>query len=569
MSKLKHICAIAIFLVAHQFTSFAQQLGDAGKLEKVISKAIDRAYLSSVHISPYDTVRKGVTNSVFSGVVVSAEGHILTVAHTAKPNEIYQVTFPDGAQHLAVGLGRMAIKSAEGNLDMAMLKIQKPGKWHFAEIGSNANMKPGQACISISYPGTFNKKTPNIRFGKLSDINFDGGFFISTCKMEPGDSGGPLFDAEGKLIGIHSWIEPAEARNFEVPVELYVRYWSALNDSTNYQELPEADMARPKPTRAKAIIVPDWKDITGLAKIGGPAVLLTGRESTREEADTAVSIEKAPFIRGTVIKYVSDARNFTGIISKNSEISAAPAMIVDGRKIALKILKRDIANDLVLLGTDVKLAHALLLTDEIRPIELDYKNLGNILVSPLDTTLRYGVLSHAYTDMPLRFSSGFFGANATFINQRITITDIAKGSAAQQSLKLKDQVMAINGIPVSQPADYGRELMKYMAGDSISLDVIRDASPLHVNMFLPERPPMHHAATQFAGGRSTRSDGFRKVFVQDATIKSEECGGPVFDRTGRFMGINIARHSRTSTIVMPTEVIVDFVKNSLQKPEGA
>jgi serine protease Do len=70
-----------------------------------------------------------------------------------------------------------------------------------------------------------------------------------------------------------------------------------------------------------------------------------------------------------------------------------------------------------------------------------------------------------------------------------------------------------------------------------------------------------HTADGFPGGRSLRSDGFRKVFAQDAALKASECGGPVFDGNGRFVGINIGRHSRTSTIVMPADVIAEFVNN--------
>lgn len=64
------------------------------------------------------------------------------------------------------------------------------------------------------------------------------GFLQSTCLMEPGDSGGPLFDANGNVVGIHSAIDVSEKENFEVPVDLYRTYWSALQQPRTYGEYP-------------------------------------------------------------------------------------------------------------------------------------------------------------------------------------------------------------------------------------------------------------------------------------------------------------------------------------------
>jgi len=75
------------------------------------------------------------------------------------------------------------------------------------------------------------------------------------------------------------------------------------------------------------------------------------------------------------------------------------------------------------------------------------------------------------------------------------------------------------------------------------------------------RAPNEHAAERFAGGKSSILDGFDRVFSQDGIVRPEECGGPVFDAKGKFYGINIARFSRTTTLVLPADVI----KNVLQQ----
>jgi len=60
---------------------------DKEKLQTAVKKAINIAYPSTVSI-------RGAGE--FSGVVVSAEGHVLTAAHAARPNQKYEVIFPDG-----------------------------------------------------------------------------------------------------------------------------------------------------------------------------------------------------------------------------------------------------------------------------------------------------------------------------------------------------------------------------------------------------------------------------------------------------------------------------------------
>ena len=69
-----------------------------------------------------------------------------------------------------------------------------------------------------------------------------------------------------------------------------------------------------------------------------------------------------------------------------------------------------------------------------------------------------------------------------------------------------------------------------------------------------------HPAEMFPGGKSIRRDGFTGVFVHDAVLTPNRCGGPVFDMAGNFRGINIARYSRTATIVMPADSVYEFLK---------
>lgn len=75
----------------------------------------------------------------------------------------------------------------------------------YAQMGESKSLVKNQPCLSISYPsGQRARLAPVVRFGHL--VRDGGGtkMLQSTALMEPGDSGGPLFDLNGRVVGIHS-----------------------------------------------------------------------------------------------------------------------------------------------------------------------------------------------------------------------------------------------------------------------------------------------------------------------------------------------------------------------------
>ncbi len=534
-------------------TSFAQseKLQD---LQVNINNAVKRVFNSSVQIMAYDSTKQTPPRGMFSGVVVSPDGFIITVAHASKPGQLYQVTYPDGKQFLAKGLGRMSIKNDTLSLDLAVIKISNASSLPFAEMGNSANLKQGQSCIGISYPGSFFKKVPNVRYGKLTDVHYAAGYFVSTCKMEPGDSGGPLFDLNGMVIGIHSWVEVGEDRNFEVPVDLYKKYWTALCKPEDYKSLPPASsLASLDPPRHS------------LLPAGAEAISLP--RSCQDASVKVISYRNgmSNSIGGSLLTMKIQGRKRHFVVSKSSMVFNNPYLEYGGRKVDLHIVKRDRKADLALLELPAALKNEIDLDNASRLASLSDVPVGTFLISCVQNEpMQLAVLSSTALDMPLRYSGGNFGANATFINQKVTLTDIRPGTPAARYLKLKDHIQSINGVPILKPIDYGRELRNYYAGDSLTITLVRDSLERTEKMLLPPYPPANHVASRFEGGRSMRSDGFEGVYVQDATIAASNCGGPVFSTSGLFYGLNIARHSRTATVITPVETIKEFIARAIE-----
>lgn len=536
---------------------YGQDRPEAKKIEKLIANCVEKAMASSVYIIEWDTLKHKVQEGVdeangFTGVVVSAEGHILTVSHAAMPDQVYMVSFPDGSKRIAAGLGRIGLQDKEKDYDMAMLKILKPGKWSFAKMAPSTELKLNQPVISISYPGAFFKALPNVRYGRISDIDLSDGFIESSAKMEPGDSGGPLFDEYGRVVGIHSWIKENEDQNYDVPVDHFLKYWTALNVAKDYKEFPVADVLPARDSSVAIETVPTLEKVVAISPAQSKSVLRLSSSRRGQQVS----------ILGTLINY----GNASYIISKSSMVFANPMLKIGDSTMVVQVVKRDRDKDLMLLSAAGRLEHGIQLKAEAKNPELETKDLGKILITALSTdSTRVGILSATYTDMPLVSGMGYLGAGAQYADGIITLSKIGGGSAVASFLKAKDQVVKINGIVVHTAADYDREFMKYMAGDSISLSVIREGKPMQFNVYLEGQPTVRHVSFEYTGGRSARSDGFKNVLIHDAAIKADECGSPVFDKTGEFYGINIARRSRTSSIMMPIAALAEFLKNNIKK----
>jgi len=517
-------------------------------LEKVVNGAIQKAYSASVRIWGYDTVRRAQNSSQFSGVVVSDEGHILSVAHAVQSGKTYMVRFPDGKETIATALGRMSFTDKEIKYDLAMLKINEPGRWLYAEMGWSSALKVNEPCISISYPTLLNQMLPSVRFGKIARLSNREGFVHSTCKMEPGDSGGPLFDYMGRVVALHSNCGRHEDENFEVPVDLYRKYWTALNEPENYKSLP----SRTDDVRTDSLS----ENIYSLSFLEKSDLSLPELPEDLSRACVSVS----SMVKGKQTQTLGTLFHIKSkyyVISKNSVVGEDPQIVAAGKTLSANLIQRDTANDLVVMRLDGRIKGGLTLEKQtLESVNLDMYTLGNFIVSPLPSGRKVSIISSNYINLPRRFSIGYFGANALFKEGKIILSSIAPRSpAAEVKLSLGDRITGINGKPISRPEEYGGELRKYDPGDTISIECVRSDSVFSKRVLLTNFPVGSHPAEHFEGGKSVRPDGFKKVFAHDANIRSDECGGPVFDINGKFYGINIARFSRTTTLVIPADVV--------------
>ena len=177
--------------------------------------------------------------SAGSGVIVSPDGLVLTAAHViGKPREPVAFVLDDGRTVKGISLGLNTLN------DSGMAKITDPaptdypgakdGKWPFSEVGMSADLKKGQWIVSMGHPGGPKRdRPPPVRTGRFLSYDKAQGFrrndlLCTDATLVGGDSGGPLFDLDGKVVGIHSEIGDTLDQNRHVPTEKFKDEWDRM-----------------------------------------------------------------------------------------------------------------------------------------------------------------------------------------------------------------------------------------------------------------------------------------------------------------------------------------------------
>lgn len=158
-----------------------------------------------------------------SGVIVDKDGTILTAAHVMGTAETLTVVFPDGKRAAAKVLG------ADYARDIGMVKITDEGEYPFVKVGDSDAIEPTTIVVTLGHPGGFNAaRRPPVRIGRAYNSGKTGRFIRSDCTLIGGDSGGPLFNLKGEVIGIHSSIGESLVVNNHAPVNVATKAWDRM-----------------------------------------------------------------------------------------------------------------------------------------------------------------------------------------------------------------------------------------------------------------------------------------------------------------------------------------------------
>ncbi len=165
--------------------------------------------------------RKGyAVTSLGSGVIVSADGWVLTNNHVVERGARFRVGLLDGRELLAKVVG------TDASSDLAVLKLDTKEKLPFAAMGRSDDLLIGETVIAIGNPFGLSH---TVTTGVVSAVhrNFKAGertlfdFVQTDASINPGNSGGALLDIEGRLVGVNTAIlgDRSAGIGFAIPID--------------------------------------------------------------------------------------------------------------------------------------------------------------------------------------------------------------------------------------------------------------------------------------------------------------------------------------------------------------
>jgi serine protease Do len=141
------------------------------------------------------------SSGVGSGFIISADGYVMTNAHVVDSADTIYVTLTDKREFKAKLIGE------DDRTDVALLKIQASSTLPAITIGDSGKVRVGEWVVAIGSPfGLDNTVTAGIVSAKGRDTGDYLPFIQTDVAVNPGNSGGPLINMQGEVIGINSQI---------------------------------------------------------------------------------------------------------------------------------------------------------------------------------------------------------------------------------------------------------------------------------------------------------------------------------------------------------------------------
>ncbi len=229
-----------------------------------------------------------------SGVIVNEDGLVLTAAHVIRDYDVpkkgaregkelpytsgkaVKIMLPDGTKvdGKTLGINGDIISGMDSGMIQITTKGPNNGKWPFAPIAKAGSFEKGQWVVALGHPnGPKTERQPVARLGRV--LKADKNLLRTDCTIVGGDSGGPLFDLNGKVIGIHSRIvfPFSLTQNIHVPADQFHKDWDKL-------------------------LAGEWIDKPASAKSSGAYLGVVFPDDEEDDAWLVTVIEDAPAAKG-------------------------------------------------------------------------------------------------------------------------------------------------------------------------------------------------------------------------------------------------------------------------------
>jgi len=394
--------------------------------------------------------------SLGSGFIISADGYVVTNNHVVAAGargatvEAIRVTLPDRKEYVAKLIGRDATS------DLALLKITAPGPLPYVKFGDSAKARVGDWVVAIGNPfGLGGTVTAGIisAVHRVTGRGASDRFIQTDASINQGNSGGPMFDLNGNVIGINSQIFSQSGGNigigFAIPAEDAKPIIDTLmKGSTVRRGYLGVGIQPLSDDIAAALGLPkDQGEIIGRVEPNGPAAkagLRAGDVVTRVNGEA-----------------VTPDNTLSYLVANVAPGSTAKLDVIrDGRPLVVTATTATRPpEDQLAAGTDADDADGI--PDDTTP------------GAPTASASSIGVTVQPLTPQIARS----LGVDSTV--QGVVVSQVDPASDAGQKLRRGDVISSVNSIPVRTAADVARGVAQAKAAGrpQVLLNITRGRGP--------------------------------------------------------------------------------------------
>ena len=240
---LSFVCgAIGAYLIVSNYTveQVVKTITTSELVENSISSSVDKVYSSTVIVVAYKDGKQISTGTGFVYKKDDKNGYVMTNNHVIDGADTVEVEFNDKSERIDA-----KILGGEVYSDIAVLTIDAKEVEQVVEAGDSSSIKLGDTIFTVGSPMGLTYKgtvTKGILSGKdrMVEVSLSGSatdYYMNVLQLDaavnPGNSGGPLCDVSGKVIGIISLKivqDEVEGMGFAIPIEDALRYASAIEE---------------------------------------------------------------------------------------------------------------------------------------------------------------------------------------------------------------------------------------------------------------------------------------------------------------------------------------------------
>jgi serine protease Do len=377
-------------------------------------------------------------SSVGSGFIISADGYIVTNAHVVEDVHSIVIGLHDRTELPAQIIGK------DRRSDIALLKVTTDAKLPVVKLGDTQKIKVGQWVLAIGSPFGFERSATQGIISALARSLPNDNYvpFIQTdAAVNPGNSGGPLFNLNGEVIGVNSQIYSRsggyQGVSFAIPIDVAMDVVDQLKVG--------GKVARGWLGVLIQEVTPELAQSFGLDK---PRGALIGQVMADSPAQAA-GVKAGDIITAFNSQPVQHSSDLPLMVGRTRPETSAPLTVIrDGKEQILTVQIKE-------LPEEAKLQQAI--------AEPSTHNRLGLIVTELTADQR---------------KQG---------GQGVLVKDVEEGSAASAGIQPGDIIVRINNQEISDVGQFADLVKALPTGRPIPVLVKRESGALFLALTLPEK----------------------------------------------------------------------------------